>query len=148
MFRNTKRIGRWIAIAVVIGLVCSSAALAKKPPGPAYELRVLEGTGIAHDIQQQDGVVEIVGTSSPDARSGVYWLLNAAGGTVMSVNLPCTEGHLSGASGLNRDGAIVGWRSVAGIENTGRPVFWTTSPATRWNCPFRTDLSVTPLHRT
>ena len=34
MFRNLKQMGRWIAIAVAIGLVCSSAALAKKPPKP------------------------------------------------------------------------------------------------------------------
>ena len=30
MFRNPKRTGRWMAIAVAIGLFCSSQALAKK----------------------------------------------------------------------------------------------------------------------
>ena len=34
MFRNPKRMGRWMAIAVAIGLVCSAEALAKKPPPP------------------------------------------------------------------------------------------------------------------
>ncbi len=34
MFRNPKQMGRWIAIAVAIGLFCSSQALAKKPPKP------------------------------------------------------------------------------------------------------------------
>jgi probable HAF family extracellular repeat protein len=34
MFRNRKWTGRRIAIAVAIGLVCSSQALAKKPPTP------------------------------------------------------------------------------------------------------------------
>jgi uncharacterized membrane protein len=56
--------------------------------------------------------------------SGVYWLLNAAGETVMSVDLACPEGHLNGASALNRDGAIVGWQSTAGVDNSGRPVIW------------------------
>lgn len=36
MFRHTKRTGRWMAIAVAIGLLCSFQALAKKPP-PADE---------------------------------------------------------------------------------------------------------------
>jgi uncharacterized membrane protein len=123
--------GWWPAIAVAIGLVCSSEALAKKPdkpPGgggePTYEKRVLiEGEGAATDIQQQDGVVEIVGLSFAEG-SGVYWLLNAAGETVMSVDLACPEGHLNGASALNRDGAIVGWQSTAGVDNSGRPVIW------------------------
>ena len=34
MFRNPKRMGRWIAIAVAIGLFCSWQALAKKPDKP------------------------------------------------------------------------------------------------------------------
>jgi len=34
MFRNLKRMGRWMAIAVVVGMFCSSAALAKKPDKP------------------------------------------------------------------------------------------------------------------
>ena len=34
MLRNTKRMGRWIAIAVAIGLFCCSEATAKKPPKP------------------------------------------------------------------------------------------------------------------
>ena len=42
MFRNPKHLGRWLAIAVAIGLVCSSAAQAKKPDnlpsGPAYSI--------------------------------------------------------------------------------------------------------------
>jgi hypothetical protein len=34
MFRDLKQMGRWLAIAVAIGLVCCSQALAKKPPTP------------------------------------------------------------------------------------------------------------------
>ncbi len=34
MLRSTKQMGRWIAIAVAIGLFCSWEAQAKKPPKP------------------------------------------------------------------------------------------------------------------
>ena len=34
MFRNLKQMGRWMAIAVAIGLLCSAGALAKKPDKP------------------------------------------------------------------------------------------------------------------
>ena len=34
MFRNLKRMGRWMAIAVAIGFLCSAGALAKKPDNP------------------------------------------------------------------------------------------------------------------
>ena len=80
--------------------------------------------GTAKDIQQQAGVVEIVGTSALPDRTGVYWLLNEAGETVISVNLPCPEGHLNGAQALNGQGAIVGWQSITGVDNSGRPVIW------------------------
>jgi hypothetical protein len=82
-----------------------------------------EGAATAKDIQQQDGAVEIVGSSFAEG-NGVYWLLNAAGETVMSVNLSCPEGHLNGAQALNRQGVIVGWESIAGVDNSGRAVIW------------------------
>ena len=34
MLRNLKHVGRWLAIAVAIGLFCCAQALAKKPPQP------------------------------------------------------------------------------------------------------------------
>ena len=34
MFRNSKHLGRWLAIAVAIGLLCSAVALAGKPSTP------------------------------------------------------------------------------------------------------------------
>ena len=50
MFTNSKRMGRWIAIAVAIGLFCSWEAQAKKPPKPedggaGYNLVVLAPPG-------------------------------------------------------------------------------------------------------
>jgi hypothetical protein len=44
--------GRWVAIAMAIGLLCSSQALAKKPPKPPadegarYDLAVLAPPGV------------------------------------------------------------------------------------------------------
>ncbi len=34
MFRNAKHLGRWLAIAVAVGLACCAVALAAKPPKP------------------------------------------------------------------------------------------------------------------
>ena len=62
MSRNPKGTWCWLATAVAIGLVCSSTALAKKPPEPpaddgaAYDLVVLAPPG-----------VQITGSNRPPA---------------------------------------------------------------------------------
>jgi len=122
MFRKPKHLGRWIAIALAIGLVCSSQALAKKPPKPpaddgaSYDLVVLAPAGVqitgsnAYDLDEADNVVGYY-LDLDRERNGFYydraqesWRLFGPGVVVF---------------GLNNLGEMVGadW-------NTGQGLYW------------------------
>ena len=61
MFRNLKRMGRWIVIAVAVGLICSSQASAKKPPKPPPGPTPAElNPAIAYVQSGKNGVVDVV----------------------------------------------------------------------------------------
>jgi Tol biopolymer transport system component len=61
MFKNLTQIGRWTAIAVAIGLVCSMQVLAKKPPPPPEEPTAAEvNPAIAYVQTQKNGTVHVV----------------------------------------------------------------------------------------
>ena len=65
MFKELKHLGRWTAIAVAIGLLCSAASSAKPPSGgstaPSYTfVRLDDGVysdGVASDINDAGLVV-------------------------------------------------------------------------------------------
>ena len=122
MFSNSKRMARWIAIAVTIGLVCSTQALAKKPPvppdddGAAYDLVVLAPPDVqitgsyAYDLDEAGNVVGYY-LDSDGERNGFHynraqdsWRLFGPGVVVF---------------GLNNLGEMVGadW-------NTGEGLYW------------------------
>ena len=83
MSRNMKQMGRWIVIAVTIGLFCSSEARAKKPPKPGggeakYNHVVLAPPGVeisgsgARDLDESGNVVGFYSDSVND-RNGFYY---------------------------------------------------------------------------
>ena len=74
MFRNAKRMGRWIAVALAIGLFSSSLAMAKKPPTlppdddtPPYTFVDLLGLPAADFLQSDAHAV-----SEPDANGALF----------------------------------------------------------------------------
>ena len=128
MFKNPKRIGRWMLIAVAIGLFSLSAAWAKppiKPPeddGAAYDLVILAPPGVqitgsyAYDLDEAGNVVGYY-FDSDGKRNGFYyhraqesWRLFGPGVVVF---------------GLNNLGEMVGadW-------NTGEGLYWSAPDAT------------------
>ena len=94
MCRHRKRMWRWTAIAVTIGLYCCSEANAKKPPkprgGPAYTIVPFSPLGIEsirstvtdlNEVGQAVGFAEIDGSQAGnlavhyDISTGVYTVL-------------------------------------------------------------------------
>lgn len=142
MLRNPKRMGRWIVIAVAIGLFSSSQALAKKPvkpPAPeepvTYTMVELPGAeGDANAITQLNGSVEIVGRlfdSSGEEKVGRahYWMLDSAGEVLLTEDLqtlpPLVVGAMvhSDAMCINSHGVIVGYQRD-GPGGPPRPLLW------------------------
>lgn len=118
MFRNTKQMGRWLAIAMAIGLVCSSGALAKKPdnppggeepPPPRFTLIELTGFADANGISpvSANGDARVVGP----AGDFPGYARVASSGVVESGTLPDTGfgPGLSSAQAANTAGTIVGF---------------------------------------
>jgi uncharacterized membrane protein len=114
MFRNSKHLGWWVAIAAAIGLLCSAAALAKEPPAPAYTFVCLDKgayvTASATDINNS-GVV--VGQVEQDLGGGAYQYLPACwrkvGAKWVRQTLdPISSSQTTVASGVNEIGQIVG----------------------------------------
>ena len=140
MFRNSKQMWRWIAIAVAIGLVCSAETLAKKPPPPpvdedpvTYTLVELSGTfGEAGAVNQLDGFVEVVGrlwdnSGEVDVQRAHHWMVDSDG-NVLSRDLrtlpPTEPGAVvsSQALDVNNQGVVVGYQR----DDSGppRPLLW------------------------
>jgi uncharacterized membrane protein len=124
MFRNVKRMGRWLAIAVALGLLCVSDARAGKPDkGPSYQIVALDDAGGAHpgvasDINNQRQIVG--GVDDPLGGSlAACWTTSQTGGEVQS------ELHLlaggAWATGINESGEIVG-EGMLGDQHVG--LYW------------------------
>jgi len=150
--------GRWIAIALAIGLFCSAEAMAKKPPKPPadddpvtytqVELSSIEGKASA--VNQLDGFVDVVGglwDSSGEERvlKAHYWMVDPAG-NVLSMALqtlpPAAAGAVVGsmASDVNNQGVVVGWQTD-GTE-LPRPVLWPNAASAPIELPLPNDASL------
>ena len=126
MFRNLKLMGRWIAIALGIGLVCCAQASAKKPPpepeepSGGYTIIPFAPDGVQFDsngifgLNDAGDVVGVVGTADGqssyhlDLDTGTYtplpgrvWSLNGYGDIVgtVSANDETTDGYYLSAPG-------------------------------------------------
>jgi len=125
MFGKQKQLGRWIAIAMVTGLVCTSDAWAQKkvkPPPPPSPKLVNLGPGVPTAMNQLDGFVEIVGHNG--AGVGRYWMVDSTGALVDSLDLaslPDATDPETWATAINNHGTIVGSQ----YDETGlRPLVW------------------------
>ena len=117
------------AFALTIALLCLTPTHAKKPDKPgrgggdgeggdSYAARFLDSApGTAYDIAHHQDYVEVVGRIDPGIAR--YWMLDANGDTVLSVDLVGSESQ--GALGINQVGVIVGWSLGA---DGARPVVW------------------------
>jgi probable HAF family extracellular repeat protein len=126
MCNNSKQIGRWIAIAAVIGLVCFSQTLADKPPKPddptvsytAVDLGALSGGDYlqsrAQSISQVDntGTVLVAGNSYAAGQwHPVLWAVGADGSfdpSVYPLDLDPINQHANVVS-VNTAGVVVEW---------------------------------------
>jgi hypothetical protein len=135
MFTDPRRVGRWIAIALAIGLFCFSQALAKKPDnpggggskGPSYSIVQLDDAGGAYvygwprDINNLGQIVGSVDEGSPfQNRQAAYWQISTADGGIQSTLSLLSAGIT--AHGINNLGEIVG----QGTDVDGRLVgmYW------------------------
>jgi hypothetical protein len=107
MFRNAKRMGRWIAIAAAIALFCCSASLAKKPPKPpggggggpgnngggviyfSYEGDLYtmndDGSGVA-EVTGFNSYYGVWGDPSYNLHGGKRWFLQDRGGGIVALS--------------------------------------------------------------
>ena len=110
MFRHAKRMGRWLAIAVAIGLVCFSHALAKKPPAPpdddssaAYTIVPFlppELQSVSSHVTDLNDVGEAIGWAEGSPDQYQSWHLDL----ITSVYTPLP----GDAAAINNGGQIVG----------------------------------------
>jgi hypothetical protein len=143
MSEHLKRMGRWLAIAVLIGWVCASPVAAQKgkPPKPGgsttYKTVWLSSNqGWASATNQlADGVVEVVGmirdnSGASEIRRAHYWMVEPAGNVLLSINLETLPPVLSGATvhsdalDVNNHGVVVGSQSEETDVLVVRPVLW------------------------
>ena len=129
MFRNLKRTWRWIAIAVTIGLVCCSAALAGKPAKISYTIVKLDdGDGTwrcyPQDVNILGDVVGYVDNAATSERSAAYWKVTRSGGPIQSQLITLTA---VAALGINDFGEIVG----CGTDPNGQEIglYWANAEA-------------------
>ena len=97
MLTNTKRMGRWMVIAVAIGLFCSSQTLAVKPvkpgddPAPAGTVYFyLNSQTISMNADGSNKTPEaagVAGVPSHALHGGRRWFLNAAGSPTSGTGL-------------------------------------------------------------
>lgn len=142
MLGKPKHLGRWLAIAVAIGLYCLGEAWAAKPVKPpppdpvTYTLVELsDSEGYVRDINQLDGGVEAVGrrydnSGEMEVRRAHYWMVDAAGHVLLSLDLqtlppvqPKAIVH-SGAQAVNNHGVVVGYQLEETDVLAVRPLLW------------------------
>ena len=151
MFKNTNHLGRWIVIAVAIGLVCSSATLAKKPPkppgggggGPSYRIIALDTDdgfgspldGYAYDINFARLVVGSVDGAA------AWWNITESDGELQSEwqFLTTPPSDRSRADACNEWGETVG---SAWDGEFGTALYWSAPHSSPAELPAPLDLSV------
>jgi uncharacterized membrane protein len=135
MFRNPKRMARWLVIAVAIGLVCSSVGLAKKPDKPpaddgaSYDLVVLAPPGVqitgsnAYDLDEAGNVVGYYFDTDGE-RNGFYY------------------DQAQESCRLFGPGVV-----IFGLNNLGEMVGadWNTGEGLYWSAPDATPVPLAPL---
>ncbi len=140
MLGKPKHLGRWLAIAVAIGLCCSGDAWAAKPvkPPPPVTYRLVElsdSEGNMFDINQLDGGVEAVGilhdnSGEVEVRRAHYWMVDAAGNVLLSLDLQTLPPTLpeatvhSCALAVNNHGVVVGYQLEEMDVLAVRPLLW------------------------
>ena len=138
MSKNAIRMGRWLAIAVAVGLVWATGAWGGKPPAPKYTLVDLDGrpdsvrSGVI-DITVINGTITCVGSrNEAGVDKAVLWEVTPAGS-----GFNVTTHYLTGgewAMAVNANGEVVGMHLEID-EGTGlwvyRGLYWpdATSPA-------------------
>ena len=106
MFMNPKRTGRWMAIAVAIGLVCSVEALAGKPPKPGGWTTVALNTdpGVSSTPLDINDAGDVVGELRFTSGESLAVLWEVSGTTVVEHVL--ADGTM--ATGVNELQQVVG----------------------------------------
>lgn len=144
MFENLKHWGRWLAIALVIGLLCSAAALAAKPVVPPPRFSVLElplrGDAVALSEPDDSGVVTVVIQGADNGyNSAAFARVGRTTRTVLGSGFlpePASKdpngtgfiNHWSGAGDVNDSGTIVGTVPAYDetiLDNRNRAIVWT-----------------------
>jgi hypothetical protein len=124
MCANLKQMGRWITIAVAMGLVCASHVSAQKPikpPPPPSANLVNLGPGSPRAMNQLDSFVEIVG--SDGSGWGRYWMVCSTGTLVDSFDLETLPGAIRlEPFDINNQGQIVGFQE--GSDGAYVPLVW------------------------
>jgi hypothetical protein len=127
MFGSTKSVGRWLAVAAAIGLICSSAALAKKPDKPpgddssaAYTIvpflppdfeSVRSQVADLNETGQAVGKAELDGTAAGD----------------LAVHLDIATGNYTVLQGGSRANGVNNLNQIVGsvlLESGFRAGFW------------------------
>ena len=138
MFRNRKQMGRWMAIAVAIGLLCSADAQAGKPDkpagggdkAPAYTVAQLDDgggaftNGVARALNDTGLVVGQVENAATSEVFGACWELS---GSQWQLRLLTDTGDGAVAFGVNRAGEIVGGGYDA--DGHARAFYWAAPTA-------------------
>jgi len=137
MFRNLKRTGRWLAIAVTIGLLCSAGALAKKPPKPpgddsaGYTIVPFLPPNFASvwsevtDLNDQGHVVGVAGLES---------------GGAQAVHLDLTTGVYTSLQDGWRAEGVNNLNQTVGVTETGHLLL-----AAFWSSPSAEPVPLLPL---
>ena len=118
MVTNAKWTGRWIFIAVAIGLFCSAESLAKKPPAPPPDdsascalvtLDDRDGSvrGNVTDLKIVNGIITCVGfVGETDGDQAVVWQVAPSESGYDVTTSYLAEGEFAAA--INADGEVVG----------------------------------------
>lgn len=149
MFGDPRQMRRWIIIAVVIGLFCSSPSPAKKPVKPppdddgvavrSYtivklgdEYEDVTWECYAFDINKWSDVVGHVEDEDPNTPSGTraaYWDGGGSGLSLLKGGVIADETSVegTGAKGINDAGEIVGYGKDSNGYNIG--LYWANAEA-------------------
>jgi probable HAF family extracellular repeat protein len=137
MFRHAKGMGRWLAIAVTIGLLCCSQALAKKPPtppsgsGPAYTIMPFfppDLESVRSQVTDLNELGHAVGFAELENSPAGYRAVHLDITTGVYTELQ-DGGYAGGVNNLNQ---IAGWILSGGHYV---PAFWNDPSATPVELP-------------
>jgi hypothetical protein len=150
MWGKQKQMGRWIAIAVAIGMVWASHVSAQRPPKPPKDepltykmVRLSIDRGGTFAINQViDGAVEVVGYLLDDSGEvsvwkAHYWMVDSTGNIVWSMPLETDPASThSSARSINNYGVVVGNQRV---DEWRQPLLWPDFLSAPINLPLPGD---------